>query len=40
MSILYGKEMFLPDHDFWCFDFKVDCSEAEIASAYSQFTKN
>lgn len=31
------KECFLPDHDFWCSDFKVDCSEAEIASAYSQF---
>ena len=31
------KKCFLPDHDFWCFDFKVDCSEAEIASAYSQF---
>ena len=31
------KKCFLPDHDFWYFDFKVDCSEAEIASAYSQF---
>lgn len=32
-----AKECFLPDHDFWCSDFKVGCSEAEIASTYSQF---
>lgn len=31
------KECFLPDHDFWCSDFIVDCSKVEIASAYSQF---
>lgn len=31
------KECFLPDHDFWYSDFKADCSEAKIASSYSQF---
>lgn len=31
------KECFLPDHDFWCSDFKADCSEVKIASSYSQF---
>ncbi|MDK7192961.1 hypothetical protein [Lactobacillus gasseri] len=31
------KKCFLPDHDFGCLDFKVDCSETEIASTYSQF---
>ena len=27
------KKCFLPDHDFGCSDFKVDCSE----TTYSQF---
>lgn len=31
------KKCYLPDREFWCSDFKVDCSEKEIASAYSQF---
>ena len=31
------KKCFLPDHDFGCSDFKVDCSETEIASPDSQF---
>ena len=31
------KKVFLPRRDFWCSDFKVDCSEKEIAQAYSNF---
>ncbi|MBB1079576.1 MerR family transcriptional regulator [Limosilactobacillus sp. STM2_1] len=32
-----AKRCFLPLRDFWCSDFKVDCSEQEIAQAYSSF---
>ncbi|MBD5807028.1 MerR family transcriptional regulator [Limosilactobacillus walteri] len=28
---------YLPHREFWCSDFKVDCSEQEIAQAYSSF---
>lgn len=31
------KKIFLPCREFWCSDFKVDCSEKEIAQAYSNF---
>ena len=31
------KQCYLPERNFWCSDFKVDCSEQEIASAYSHF---
>lgn len=31
------KRCFLPAREFWCSDFKVDCSEKEIAQAYSNF---
>ena len=31
------KKCYLPERSFWCSDFKVDCSEQEIASAYSRF---
>lgn len=32
-----AKRSFLPLREFWCSDFKVDCSEQEIAEAYSSF---
>lgn len=31
------KECYLPTKEFWCSDFKADCSEQEIAQAYSRF---
>lgn len=31
------KRCYLPAHDFWVSDFKVDCSAKEIAEAYSDF---
>lgn len=31
------KKIFFPLREFWCSDFKVDCSEKEIAQAYSNF---
>ena len=32
-----AKKCFLPKREFWCSDFKADCSEEEIARAYSEF---
>ncbi|RVU70799.1 MULTISPECIES: MerR family transcriptional regulator [Lactobacillus] len=32
-----AKKCFLPKREFWCSDFEADCSEEEIASAYSKF---
>lgn len=31
------KKCYLPERKFWCSDFKVDCSEEQIAKAYSNF---
>lgn len=32
-----AKKCFLPERQFWCSDFEADCSEEEIARAYSDF---
>lgn len=32
-----AKRCYLPAREFWCSDFEVDCSEKEIAQAYSDF---
>lgn len=37
LAFYQAQRCYLPARQFWCSDFKADCTEAQIAKAYSDF---